>query len=302
LKPHPLLSVFPEMNDAEFAAFLEDIRTNGVREPAWTWRGWLIDGRHRDRACQRLKIKLPTREWDGKESELLAFVVSMNLRRRHLDESQRAMVGAKLASLGEGRPKITSSIELVSQMAAAEMLNISVASIKRAKTVIENGAPELVQAVESGRVAVSAAAELAYMPEDRQRAILSTAEEAEREHRPPRQADDPDRHIRCVKGKYQARPIDLGERYDLGLFPTKAAARKAIEEFWWGKRSSLPKFVKKVHSAQGEHYIALVFWSAGNQRVGEEYATPDAAGRAAERWVRANFGKEMAERIMKRLG
>ena len=41
--------------------------------------------------------------------------------------------------------------------------------------------------------------------------------------------NDPDRYIRVVKGgKYQARPIDLGERYDLGLFPTKAAARVAM--------------------------------------------------------------------------
>jgi hypothetical protein len=48
-----------------------------------------------------------------------------NLHRRHLSESQRGMVGAKLANLNEGRPK-TSAIALVSQKQAAEMLNIGV--------------------------------------------------------------------------------------------------------------------------------------------------------------------------------
>jgi len=36
----------------------------------------------------------------------LAFVVSMNLRRRHLDESQRAIIAATLANMNESRPAL----------------------------------------------------------------------------------------------------------------------------------------------------------------------------------------------------
>jgi hypothetical protein len=84
------------------------------------------------------------------------------------------MAAARLTNLGEGRPKKTRSNDLVSvsQDQAAELLNVSTPSVKRAKTVIECGTPELISAVEAGRIAVSAAAKLTELPADRQRAIV----------------------------------------------------------------------------------------------------------------------------------
>ncbi len=76
-----------------------------------------------------------------------------------MNESQRAMVAAKLATMTEGRPTETRSIDLVSQDAAAEMLNVSVPSVKRAKKVQESGDASLIADVESGKVTVSAAAQ-----------------------------------------------------------------------------------------------------------------------------------------------
>lgn len=102
----------------------------------------------------------------------LGFVIAANLARRHLSESQRAMVAAKLANMKEGRPSNTTAIAGVSQSRAAAMLNVSADSVGRARAVIGRGAPELVEMVEKGQVAVSAAAQVIQLPVARQREVV----------------------------------------------------------------------------------------------------------------------------------
>lgn len=160
MRVHPIADIFPRMSAAEYAALRDDIQTNGQREPIWVWNDQIIDGRHRAQACEELGIEPASRQYDGDESTLVAFVVSLNLHRRHLDESQRAMVAGRLATLPKGTNQ-HASIEAPTQTQAAGLLNVSRPSVQRAREVIEHGAPELMQAVESGRVSVSAAATIA---------------------------------------------------------------------------------------------------------------------------------------------
>ncbi len=91
----------------------------------------------------------------------VSFVVSLNLHRRHLSESQRAMVGEKLTNMNVGKPSISNSANLpvsVSQPEAAKLLNVSERSIRTAKKVTEKAIPELTEKVSQGEVAVSTAA------------------------------------------------------------------------------------------------------------------------------------------------
>jgi hypothetical protein len=94
-------------------------------------------------------------------------IVSMNLRRRHLSDSQRGMVAARIAKLGRGANKHT-SIEGTSQQQAADLLNVGVATVERAKAVQEKTAPEVVAAVDKGELTVDAALPLAELPKDEQ--------------------------------------------------------------------------------------------------------------------------------------
>ena len=118
---HEVANIFPMMTGAEFASLKADIAENGLREAVWLHPdGRVVDGRNRYNACTELGIAPEYRTWNG-DGSLVSFVVSLNLHRRHLNESQRAMVAAKLANMPEGRPnETTGSIDLVSQPEGVE--------------------------------------------------------------------------------------------------------------------------------------------------------------------------------------
>lgn len=182
---HPVADIFPMMSDREFADLVADIREHGVREPVWLYGdGRIIDGRNRYKACAQLGIEPPVRVYEGDDATLVGFVVSLNLHRRHLDESQRAMVAHKVANLDKGQRADTKIYgSAVTQARAAELLNVSDRSVQFARKVSEQAAPEIADAVIAGRVAVSTAATLAEAPVEVQRdlvAALDTDDEQQR--------------------------------------------------------------------------------------------------------------------------
>jgi ParB-like chromosome segregation protein Spo0J len=92
------------MDEEQFDALVDDIKQNGLREAIWLHAGAIIDGRNRYLACQKLGIEPRFSTWDGKGS-LTAFVMSLNLARRHLTKSQRAMVAVDALPLLEAEAK-----------------------------------------------------------------------------------------------------------------------------------------------------------------------------------------------------
>jgi hypothetical protein len=157
---HPLADLFPMMTDEELDELGEDMLKHGQREPIWLYEGKILDGRNRYRACLMKSIEPRTTE--TRVADPLAFVISLNLKRRHLDESQRAMVMARIARLPKGvRSDSSIALSVPTQNKAAKLLNVSVAGGKRARVVIEKGVPGLADAVDRGEVSVSSAAAFA---------------------------------------------------------------------------------------------------------------------------------------------
>ncbi len=172
---HPVSELFPALPDKEFEALVADIAQNGLREPIHMVGRAIVDGRHRYRACLVAGIEPQFVQVD-ENTDLNAFVVSLNLRRRHLSESQRAMVAARLATLPHGTNQ-HAQICAPTQEAAADLLNVSRRTVQHARTVIDHGSQELASAVDSCVIAVSTAADLAQLPADTQCEVLSRTPE-----------------------------------------------------------------------------------------------------------------------------
>lgn len=97
---HEVTNLFPLMNNEEYAALVIDIRQHGLRNPIWTYAGKIIDGRNRYRACQEAQVLPSFREYQGDTSPeaLTRFVLSLNLHRRHLTSSQKAVSALKIVT------------------------------------------------------------------------------------------------------------------------------------------------------------------------------------------------------------
>lgn len=91
---HPLAELIPAMGDDEYTELKADIEQNGVRMPVTVYEEKILDGRHRARACQELGLSVEAVPYVGDDPT--GFVISLNLRRRHLTIGQCAMAARKL--------------------------------------------------------------------------------------------------------------------------------------------------------------------------------------------------------------
>ncbi len=96
LKFHPLCSLLPALPDDELDALVEDIRENGLKRPITLLNDMVLDGRHRLAACRLAGVEPVFEVWNGNGNPA-KYVASMNVRRRHLTESQKAMILHRLA-------------------------------------------------------------------------------------------------------------------------------------------------------------------------------------------------------------
>jgi N6-adenosine-specific RNA methylase IME4 len=189
---HPLAEIFPLVEGDDFDEFVKDVRRCGLRERIELLDGRILDGRNRYLACVAAGLMpeeltapnaghlkyfhsfVPAGADTPSQDELVAYVISKNLRRRQLNDDQRRMVAARLVNLKQGRPADDKSSQFakISRDVAAKMLTSDVAGIDRARSIISRAAPQVIAAVELGSVSIAAAAMLAAQPLARQAAIL----------------------------------------------------------------------------------------------------------------------------------
>lgn len=162
IEVHPAACIFPLIKGKAFDELVADIRQNGLKEPVVFYDGMLLDGRNRYRACQAIGIQAEACEIDiDDEFDPVTWVLSMNLHRRHLGETEREAIAAKVANLSHGNVKSQKSDPpnggSKSVDDAAEQLNVSSRNVERAKTAIKGGCKQLVEMLEAGEIPSSTA-------------------------------------------------------------------------------------------------------------------------------------------------
>ncbi len=228
---HPLAALLPmlsgtaseaqDLNDAatepppsEMEELVADLKAHGLREqmvrmadPTAPGGYLLVDGRNRQEALRRAGLGPQLahyRDFDpDTDGEIFHFIVSANLRRRHLSSSQRAMAAARLAAwLREAKEqeKITSPAEEEGQPSApvvvrrpkvadlppgAKTRDVAAAAfsasprlVQDALTIQQRGTERLRAAVDGGHLTVGAAVRVARLPTEHQDRVVQATETA----------------------------------------------------------------------------------------------------------------------------
>jgi ParB-like chromosome segregation protein Spo0J len=184
--PHPICLLMPSADEDELESLIADIRAHGLLDPIVLFEQRILDGRNRAAACEAAGVAPRYVEFHGAREEALMFVVSHNLKRRHLTKQAIAdtLVEAEDFNLdyelGEPaisdikmsaqKPKTASSRELAKAAGGA----VSREMINATRKVKENAVPELKEAVKRGRIGVQDAAKAADLPQELQEAIAAS--------------------------------------------------------------------------------------------------------------------------------
>jgi ParB-like chromosome segregation protein Spo0J len=174
MKYHEYANIYRMLPEKELRSLAEDIKAKGQLLPITSYESKILDGRNRYRACEIAGIEPRIEAYTGDDP--LGLIASLNDHRRHDSNSERALVGARMANLKNGQR--ASSMEtadkpVVSIERAAELSGSTPANIKRAKPIVQSAIPELQDMAESGEVSIRAASEVAKLSETEQRKAVA---------------------------------------------------------------------------------------------------------------------------------
>lgn len=185
---HEAANIFP-MEEETLESLAADIREHGQAKSIELYTGKVIDGRRRLRACESVGIKPKFVDVTDKVSDPVAYVLSLNLHRRQLTPSQKAMVAARVREMydqaakerqkahsgtapGKGKtlvenfPQVNDGAK--ARDAAGKAVGVNGKYVDHATKVLTKAIPEVVKAVEEGRMNVTTAAVLATEPPETQ--------------------------------------------------------------------------------------------------------------------------------------
>jgi N6-adenosine-specific RNA methylase IME4 len=248
LVAHPAADIFPMLDDKDLKVLAADIKANGLINPIVKLDGKILDGRNRYRACRLAGVE--PRFVDGYKGAMdpLTYVISTNLHRRHLSESQRAMIAARYCKNSDSGSRT-----------AAELLNVSHQTVCIARKVLDFGDAETIAKVDRGEMSLNRA---------NQRVIRTDA------HQAPPLPDgkfdvilaDPPWHFSNSDSGFGSAPeshYPTMQTQEICAMGVRAIASDRSVLFLWACSGMLPDALE-VMSAWGFEYKSSIIWFKPN--------------------------------------
>jgi transcriptional regulator with XRE-family HTH domain len=187
-----LRSFIDPLTPVEYAALERSLQAEGCRDALVLWRDVLIDGHNRYEICQKHGIPFRTVHNNNFASleDVMLWVIDNNLARRSVSDFQRGMlalrkkeiVAARAAQRAAEAPPEQAADEQSGDAAnppwstredVAKAARVSANTLSQIERIRKTAAPELVRAVRSGEISVSAAATVASLPPEAQVAAVA---------------------------------------------------------------------------------------------------------------------------------
>lgn len=237
---HSVAAAFPPLSEEDLLELAQDIHENGLVHNITVWEGQLLDGRNRLAAIEKTDlVHVDVDVFEGSEYEAVQYIWSVNIKRRHLDTGQRALLTEELRPYEEAEAKRRADenrrANLIQNQGVtpeplksvgreikqgevneilAEKSNVSKDTIRKAHSLAMN-APDLADEVKAGE---------------------KKLEKAYNELEARRKEDDTkltfleiDRHLPYLK-KYESRELSLNEAWNEARKADEAANKKRREE------------------------------------------------------------------------
>lgn len=225
---HEAADIFP-LDEEHLDELAGDIRKNGQQVAIEIFDGQILDGRRRYLACKRIGIWPRSIEVDV--ADPIAYVLSLNLHRRHLSPTQLSMVGARAREIYDRqakerqkrKPSNSVPVNLPEQKGdardhAAKAVGVSGKSVDFATKVLKDGTEALKAAVDADLIAISTAASYAGKSHEEQNALVKRVKQSAAEghrHRPrPTITSEPEPELHNGNGEIKARGVGVDRAHE----------------------------------------------------------------------------------------
>jgi hypothetical protein len=177
---HPICNRIPKRTDDDRARLVASMKKHGFNPnfPIVTFERQVLDGRTRQEAAAEAGVDPVFVEWHGEYGDPLSFVLAMNYSRAMLTQTQCSLIAQEIAQAEQAQYRPEQRVNGTDQgkgqarQIAAQRTGASSRSIERLDRIKNRTIPEVMKAIDDGKLKVADAERLVNKNQEKQRQAL----------------------------------------------------------------------------------------------------------------------------------